>query len=122
MIAELAQVSQPKLGAPVVYHDPTFKLTLSAPTGWIFDRHEAEEAKGESKIFMIDPDGIATTMLGAKSLAALVGAVLTVCVIMPAEYRKDPTGFGKLTGDLFPCLSTARMPKKKLSLERSFMV
>src|ERR1700686_347218 len=31
-------------------------------------------------------------------VAALVGAVLTVCVIMPAEYRKDPTGFGKLTG------------------------
>ena len=32
------------------------------------------------------------------AIAALVGAVLTVCVIMPAEYRKDPTGFGKLTG------------------------
>ncbi len=31
-------------------------------------------------------------------IAALVGTVLTVCVIMPAEYRKDPTGFGKLTG------------------------
>jgi hypothetical protein len=31
-------------------------------------------------------------------IAALVGAVLTVCVVMPAEYRKDPTGFGKLTG------------------------
>jgi hypothetical protein len=32
------------------------------------------------------------------AIAALVGAILTVCVIMPAEYRKDPTGFGKLTG------------------------
>jgi len=31
-------------------------------------------------------------------VAALVGFVLTVCVVMPAEYRKDPTGFGKLTG------------------------
>ena len=31
-------------------------------------------------------------------IAAVVGLVLTVCVIMPAEYRKDPTGFGKLTG------------------------
>lgn len=31
-------------------------------------------------------------------VAALAGTVLTVCVIMPAEYRKDPTGFGKLTG------------------------
>lgn len=32
------------------------------------------------------------------AIAALVGTVLTVCVVMPAEYRKDPTGFGKLTG------------------------
>jgi hypothetical protein len=32
------------------------------------------------------------------AIAALVGLVLTVCVVMPAEYHKDPTGFGKLTG------------------------
>jgi hypothetical protein len=70
-IAELVNVSQPKLGAPVVYHDSALKLTMSAPAGWIFDRHEADEAKGESKIFIIDPDAIATTMLGGKSLAAL---------------------------------------------------
>jgi len=32
------------------------------------------------------------------AIAAVVGTLLTVCVIVPAEYRKDPTGFGKLTG------------------------
>jgi hypothetical protein len=40
----------------------------------------------------------ATGLLLRVAIAALVGAILTVCVIMPAEYRKDPTGFGKLTG------------------------
>jgi hypothetical protein len=37
-------------------------------------------------------------LLARLGIAALVGSVLTVCVVMPAEYRKDPTGFGKLTG------------------------
>jgi hypothetical protein len=37
-------------------------------------------------------------LLARLATAALVGTLLTVCVVMPAEYRKDPTGFGKLTG------------------------
>jgi hypothetical protein len=37
-------------------------------------------------------------LLTRFAIAAIVGAILTVCVIMPAEYRKDPTGFGRLTG------------------------
>ncbi len=31
-------------------------------------------------------------------IAAVVGAFIVICVVMPAEYRKDPTGFGRLTG------------------------
>ncbi len=31
-------------------------------------------------------------------VAAVIGAVLVFCVILPAEYRIDPTGFGRLTG------------------------
>ena len=31
-------------------------------------------------------------------IAAIVGALIVVCVVMPAEYRKDPTGFGRMTG------------------------
>ncbi len=27
-------------------------------------------------------------------IAAVVGTFIVVCVVMPAEYRKDPTGFG----------------------------
>jgi hypothetical protein len=44
------------------------------------------------------------------AIAALVGAVLTVCVIMPAEYRKDPTGFGKLTGLIALATPTVAKP------------
>ena len=39
-----------------------------------------------------------TGLLVRLLLAALVGAFLTFCVILPAEYRIDPTGFGRLTG------------------------
>ncbi|MFM2126520.1 MAG: hypothetical protein RL328_2971 [Acidobacteriota bacterium] len=31
-------------------------------------------------------------------IAAIVGTLIVVCVVMPAEYRKDPTGFGRMTG------------------------
>jgi hypothetical protein len=32
------------------------------------------------------------------ALAAAVGAFLVFCVVLPAEFRVDPTGFGRLTG------------------------
>ena len=44
------------------------------------------------------------------AIAAIVGALLTVCVIMPAEYRKDPTGFGKLTGLIALATPTVAKP------------
>ena len=31
-------------------------------------------------------------------IAAAVGAFIVFCVVLPAEYRYDPTGFGRLTG------------------------
>lgn len=32
------------------------------------------------------------------AIAAAAGAFIVFCVVLPAEYRKDPTGFGRLTG------------------------
>lgn len=32
------------------------------------------------------------------AVSAIVGAFLVFCVILPAEYHVDPTGFGRLTG------------------------
>jgi hypothetical protein len=43
---------------------------------------------------MPDKGGLLTRV----AIAAALGAFLVVCVVMPAEYRKDPTGFGHLTG------------------------
>lgn len=37
-------------------------------------------------------------VLRATGLMALIAAVLTVAVILPAEFGRDPTGFGTLTG------------------------
>ncbi len=37
-------------------------------------------------------------LLMRLAIAAVVGALIVVCVVMPAEYRKDPTGFGRMTG------------------------
>jgi hypothetical protein len=31
-------------------------------------------------------------------IAAIAGSLIVVCVVMPAEYRKDPTGFGRMVG------------------------
>jgi hypothetical protein len=49
-------------------------------------------------------------LLARLAIAAGIGAAIVVCVVMPAEYRKDPTGFGRLTGLLdltTPVVATA---------------
>jgi hypothetical protein len=43
---------------------------------------------------MPDPRGL----LLRTGIAAAAGAFIVFCVVLPAEYRKDPTGFGSLTG------------------------
>lgn len=37
-------------------------------------------------------------LLVRTAVAAAAGAFIVFCVVLPAEYRKDPTGFGRLTG------------------------
>jgi hypothetical protein len=49
-------------------------------------------------------------LLVRTAVAAAVGAFVVFCVVLPAEYRKDPTGFGRLTGLLE--LSTPRVTKQ----------
>lgn len=39
-----------------------------------------------------------SSLLARLAIAAIVGTFLVVCVVMPAEYRKDPTGFGRAVG------------------------
>jgi hypothetical protein len=49
-------------------------------------------------------------LLIRTAAAAAVAAFIVFCVVLPAEYRKDPTGFGRLTGLLE--LSTPRVTKQ----------
>ena len=49
-------------------------------------------------------------LLVRTGVAAAVGALIVFCVVLPAEYRKDPTGFGRVTGLL--ALSTPRVTKQ----------
>ncbi len=48
-------------------------------------------------------------LLIRTAVAAAVGVFVVFCIVLPAEYRKDPTGFGRLTGLLE--LSTPRVTK-----------
>lgn len=48
-------------------------------------------------------------LLIRTAIAAAAGAFIVFCVVLPAEYRKDPTGFGRMTGLLE--LSTPRVTK-----------
>lgn len=40
----------------------------------------------------------ASGLMARVGIAAAIGLFLVVCVVMPAEYRVDPTGFGRMTG------------------------
>jgi hypothetical protein len=62
---------------------------------------------------MPDKGGILTRLV----IAAIVGAIIVVCVVMPAEYRKDPTGFGRLTGLLELTTPVVATPVADLAAE-----
>lgn len=38
------------------------------------------------------------SLFGFTIGSALIATVLTIFVVLPAEFGRDPTGFGKLTG------------------------
>jgi hypothetical protein len=58
-------------------------------------------------------------LLARLAIAAVIGAVIVVCVVMPAEYRKDPTGFGRLTGLL--ALTTPVVATPDLTLDPALL-
>jgi hypothetical protein len=66
----------------------------------------------------VTPGSAAPSMPGRGGLllrtaaAAVVATFIVFCVVLPAEYRKDPTGFGRLTGLLE--LSTPHVVKQEV--------
>jgi tetratricopeptide (TPR) repeat protein len=61
--AELTSIEQTTPGQPVAFKMASPALSLSAPSGWLFDTHEPDEAKAPGKIVILDPDATATSFL-----------------------------------------------------------
>jgi hypothetical protein len=67
VIAELAQVTQRKLGEPVRYQDPAFGFSLAAPADWVFFRADVPDGKDKAKVVVLDPEAVATSVVNVGS-------------------------------------------------------
>ena len=65
--AELTQVTQRKPGAPVHYQDPEFNFSLTAPADYIFFRTDMKEENDKTRVVVLDPDAIATSVVNVGS-------------------------------------------------------
>ncbi|HSU55876.1 MAG TPA: tetratricopeptide repeat protein, partial [Candidatus Dormibacteraeota bacterium] len=71
VVAELTQITQRKIDEPAVFRDSASGLSASAPGGWYFDKHQADETSGETRVFVLDPDAISATVIAVQGREAL---------------------------------------------------
>jgi len=71
VIGELASVTQRKAGDPVQYQDPAFGFSLSAPADWMFFRTDAQDDKDKTRVIVVEPEAIATTIVNVGSRKTL---------------------------------------------------
>jgi hypothetical protein len=71
VIGALASVTQRKAGEPVQYQDPTFGFSLTAPADWMFFRTDAKDDKEKTRVIVVEPEAIATTIVNVGSRKAL---------------------------------------------------
>jgi hypothetical protein len=71
VIAVLAAVTQRKAGEPVRYQDPAFGFSLAAPADWMFYRADTKDDKDKARVVVLDPEGIATTMVSVGNRKVL---------------------------------------------------
>jgi len=71
VIAGLAAVTQHKAGEPLHYQDPAFGFSLAAPADWMFYRADATENKDKARVVVLDPDGVASSIVSVGSRKAL---------------------------------------------------
>jgi tetratricopeptide (TPR) repeat protein len=69
-LMELTGVTHGTPGEKAAYADVTNGFSLTAPTGWFFDREEAD-TKGTTKVRIIDPEGSTDSSLTVSSLGIL---------------------------------------------------
>jgi hypothetical protein len=71
VIGVLAAVTQRKAGEPVQYQDSAFGFSLAAPADWMFHRADTKDDKDKAKVVVLDPDGVATSVVNVGSRKAL---------------------------------------------------
>jgi hypothetical protein len=49
------------------YQDPAFGFSLTAPGDWMFHRADSKDDKTKAKVMILDPDGIATSIVQVGS-------------------------------------------------------
>jgi hypothetical protein len=67
----LATITQRPAGAPVQYQDPAFNFSLTAPADWMFFRSEMKDDKDKTRVVILDPDAIATSVVNVGSRKVL---------------------------------------------------
>ncbi len=72
-IGELTDVTHPTPGQPAAYADVTNGFSLTAPTGWSFDRAESNK-KDRTHVMIIDPEALAVSSVAVQSLDSVESA------------------------------------------------
>jgi hypothetical protein len=67
VIGVLAAVTQRQAGEPVQYHDPAFGFSVTAPGDWMFHRADTKDDKSKTRVMVLDPDAIATSIVSVGS-------------------------------------------------------
>jgi len=71
VIGVLTSVTQRKAGDPVQYQDPLLNFSLTAPADWLFFRMDAKDDKDETRVIVVEPEAIATTIVNVGSRKVL---------------------------------------------------
>jgi hypothetical protein len=71
VIAVLAAVTQRKPGEPVQFEDRASGFSLTAPADWMFYRMDTPPEKKTTRVMVLDPDGIASSVVSVGSRKAL---------------------------------------------------
>ena len=74
-IVELTQINHRNMSEPLVWKDPSSKFQITLPAGWSADRHEPDEAGEGTRIYLMDPNAVATSMLSVQKLGDLKSEV-----------------------------------------------
>jgi hypothetical protein len=71
IVAELSKINILKNGEVVKFTDPTSEVVVTAPEGWVFDYHEADDAASSTRTVLLDPEARAMAMMTSQKITDL---------------------------------------------------